>query len=218
MAIKAGFIGTLVAALLAAGSVAALATDGNATGPLFASSYAHERQGQIKAALADMTTVLQRDDGHYVATLRAGWLSYTAGDYTAAARYYQAAIKLAPEAIEPRLGLMLPLMALGQWSAAEAVGNEIVQRDPRSYLARSRLAYVYFSQGRYSLAEKTYDAVLDDYPSDLDMMLGLAWTQARQGRTGQASASFARVLALQPDNASAQKGLESLGTRSASSR
>jgi len=40
---------------------------------------------------------------------------------------------------------MLPLMAQGKWSDAEKVAKEILFLDPLSYMANSRLAYIYYN-------------------------------------------------------------------------
>lgn len=209
-ALRGGLVVTLAAALVVAASVGALATDAADAASLFAASLRQEQQGQPQAALAPIKTLLARDQGHYLATLRAGWLSYSAGLYDDAVRYYRQAASLEPRALEPRLGLMLPLMALGRWRDAEVVGKAIVTEDGRSYLARSRLSFIYFSQGRYALAESVYRAVLDDYPSDADMRLGLGWTHVRQNRGRDAEKAFRQVLEVQPENASARQGLTAL--------
>lgn len=201
-------LGLSAAALLIMGlTMTALAIDGPPVSTLLASSFAKERKGQTGKALADVRKALRADSDNYVANLRAGWLSYRKARYADAVTYYRKCARLAPRALEPKLGAMLPLMALERWTEAARLAKQILAEAPRDYLGRSRLAWIRFSQGRYSAAERLYAAVLADYPSDADMMLGLAWTYARQGRRSTARAMFARVLNLRAGNESAKKGL-----------
>ncbi|TNF38415.1 MAG: tetratricopeptide repeat protein [Deltaproteobacteria bacterium] len=188
----------------------AQAAEGNQVAERFASSFAHEAKGEIDEALNDVLVILRGDQKHYVATLRAGWLYYVGGRYADSVQMYEAAEALAPRALEPRLGLMLPLMAAKRWAKAEIVGRELLKLAPRDYTVRSRLAWIAFSQGRYKEAEELYAAVLADYPSDLEMMLGLAWTWLREGRKAEARGMFEQVLSIRSDNMQAKTGLQSL--------
>lgn len=177
---------------------------------LFASSFANETAGDIDRALNDVLRVVRIQPDHYVATLRAGWLYYLKGRYGDSVELYQKAVKLAQTATEPKLGLMLPLMAAGRWGEAEKVGELVLARAPRNYLAASRMAYIAFAQGRWKIAEQRYQEVLDDYPGDIEMMLGLAWTWAKQGRAADAKGLFQKVLTIRKDNVNARTGLDSL--------
>lgn len=201
---------SLLALTLFSGAAQATAAEGDQAAQRFASSFAHEAKGEIDQALNDVLVILRGDGKHYVATLRAGWLYYAGGRYADSVAMYEAAEKLAPRALEPRLGLMLPLMASERWSKAELVGKELLKLAPRDYTVRSRLAWIAFSQGRYKEAEKLYASVLDDYPSDLEMMLGLAWTWLREGRKADAKGMFEQVLSIRSDNVQAKTGLQSL--------
>ncbi len=177
---------------------------------LFESSFANEATGDTDRALNDTIKILRVDPDHYVATLRAGWLYYSKGRYGDAIDFYGKASKLAPKAIEPRLGIMLPMMAAERWGEARKIGEGILKAAPRNYLATSRLAFIAYSQGRFKDAENLYKDVLTDYPSDVDMMLGLGWTYVKQGRRPEAKAMFSAVLAIRKSNTSARAGLDAI--------
>ena len=182
--------------------------DNDRVAELFESSFAHEATGDVGRALNDVLLILRLDAAHYIGTLRAGWLYYSKGRYSDAVKMYDKASELAPKAIEPRLGVMLPLMAAKKWDRAEQVGTAILKGAPRNYLALSRLAYVAFSQGRYKIAAERYQAVLADHPSDLEMMLGLGWTFLKQGRKAEARKMFEMVLSIRRQNVNAKAGLQ----------
>lgn len=177
---------------------------------LFEASFANEVLAKYDLSLNDVLKILRMNPGHYIANLRAGWLSYLNGQHRESIAFYNKARALKPNAVEPLLGLMLPMMAARMWSEAEQAAQKILQKAPSDYLAGSRLAYIYFSQGKYGKAEAQYAKVLADYPSDVEMMLGLGWTCLRQGKKVEAKAAFEEVLKIRRKNANARAGLEAL--------
>lgn len=179
-------------------------------GVYFEESFTLEAAGNYEASLNAVLKVLRIDQKNYLASLRAGWLSYLRGDQTTAEKHYRKTIDLAPKAAEPRLGLLLPLIATNKWSDAEAVAQKILEIDEKNYTALSKLAYVLFQQGKYDKARAMYQKVLDGYPSDVEMKLGLGWTYQRLGKREEAKRSFQEVLEIYRTNASALLGLEFL--------
>ena len=174
----------------------------------FEASFNLENRGNYTEALNSVLIILRIDHRNYTAMLRAGWLSYLKGDYRNSIGYYRKAVLLEPEAIEPRLGLMLPLMASKNWSEAGAVARKILKFDTKNFLASSRMAYILFSQGRYGEAEKEYRKIISEYPADIEMKLGLGWTYLRMGHNRKAAGVFREVLLVRKNNASAQNGME----------
>jgi Tfp pilus assembly protein PilF len=177
---------------------------------LFELSSGHEYSGNIAGALNDILQILRVDPNHYVANYRTGYLYYLKGQYEDSIKYYKKASAIQSKAIEPLLGLMLPLTALKQWSKAEAIGGDVLKKAPLNYLAGSRLAFIYFSQGKYQKAEAQYKTVLESFPSEIEMMLGLAWTYQKEGRGAEAKKMFEDVLSISNNNANAIRGLKSL--------
>jgi tetratricopeptide (TPR) repeat protein len=188
--------------------VAALGSEREKIDKLFEESFVYEAQGKYTASLNSVLQILRLDHKNYVATLRAGWLSYLRGNYKESSYYYEKAVALAPHAIEPRLGLMLPLMAANKWKKTETVAQDIIKSDSKNYLANSRLAFILFSQKRYGDAAPQYRKVIDWYPSDIEMQLGLAWTFLRMGKKKEARRYFLKVLTVRRNNRSALDGME----------
>ena len=174
----------------------------------FYSSFTYEAQGNYAAALNSVLQVLQADTKNYTATLRAGWLAYMKGSFTGAVKYYKKAVALAPQAVEPKLGMTLPLMAAKKWKETVDALKAVLVVDSKNYTASSRLAYVYFSMGNYTAALKQYNLVLEWYPSDLDMKLGVAWSYLRMGNQVKAHQYFKEVLKVRMYNTNALSGIE----------
>ena len=174
----------------------------------FETSFSHESRGNYAEALNSVLRILRIDQRNYTAMLRAGWLGYLKGDYKNSVSYYRKAVLLEPEAVEPKLGLMLPLMASKEWDAAGDVAREILKFDEKNYLANSRLAYIFFSLDRYGEAEKQYRKIIAWYPSDIEMKIGLGWTLVRMDNKKEAAGIFRDVLTVRKNNTSAHDGME----------
>ncbi len=181
------------------------------TGEYFENSFKYESQGNYAAALNSVLLVLRMDRGNYTATLRAGWLNYLKKNYKDSIRYYKKTVALEPDAIEPKLGLMLPLMASKMWHYAETTARAVLAIDPKNYTGNSRLAYILFSQTRYGEAEKQYGKVLQWYPGDIEMKLGLAWSNLHIGRKEVSEKYFREVIQVRKSNTSALAGMETIG-------
>jgi tetratricopeptide (TPR) repeat protein len=182
---------------------------------LYRRSYALEGWGDVAGALAAMDQIGKHGASDYMFSLRRGWLAYLGGKHVEAVAEYQKAIALEPRALEPRLGVMLPLMALRRWKEAEKVGAEILAVAPGDFTAQSRLAYIHYTQDRFVEAEAWYRKALAGFPSNVEMRVGLGWSLLKQGRSKEARVEFERVLGVAPDYASAKEGLAASAPSSA---
>ncbi|RJR51768.1 MAG: hypothetical protein C4576_03190 [Desulfobacteraceae bacterium] len=179
-------------------------------GVYFEDSFSQEATAKYDASLNSVLKILRIDQKNYLAALRAGWLSYLKGDLDSAEKYYRKTIDLAPGAVEPRLGLLLPLIAGGKWSEAETAARAALKIDEKNYTATSKLAYVLFQQEKHEEAKAAYRSVLDNYPSNVEMKLGLAWTLQRLGKKEEARRHFQEILEIYRSNQSALQGMEAL--------
>mgnify|MGYP001015530748 CR=1 FL=1 len=138
----------VVAGILAGVAAPATALPATAIPELYRQSYAAEARQDYDGALALMERIRAAGNDDYVSRLRSAWLFYLAGRYADAIVGYRRAIDLEPEAVEPRLGLMLPLMAARKWTEARAVGVEVLDRAPGDFTAQSRMAYIHYQMGQ----------------------------------------------------------------------
>lgn len=169
-------------------------------------SYDQEARGAFVEALASMDQLPSADKATYTWQLRRGWLLYLQGRYDDATTAYERAVTLAPKAVEPLLGEMLPLLAARRWADAERVGRKVLALDPKSAIGRMRTGLALHNLGRYADAEAMYRSVLEDWPSDVDARAGLGWAQLKLGRIDEARKAFDAVLGVAPRHASAQAG------------
>ncbi len=194
----------IIAACLPLSRVAA---QNDRTGALYRDSYTLEGKKDYVAALARVREARTAGGSAYFAALRSGWLQYMQGDFAASVASYTEAVASEPKAVEPKLGLTLPLMAQRNWRELERACTAVLAIDPHNATALSRLGVAQYNAGNFSGAEATYRRLTDDYPSDTDYKTGLGWALQRQGKKGEARPWFEAVLSVSPDNANAKAGL-----------
>ena len=174
---------------------------------LYKESYALEASRDYVAAIARVREASKAGSDSYFANVRLGWLTYLAGDFAESVARYTDAISAAPTAIEPKLGLTLPLLAAGKWRELERACREALAVDTQNVTALGRLAMSYYSLGNFGDAATTYRRLADSYPATLDYKTGLGWALLKLGRSADARAQFEAVLAVSPDNTSAKQGM-----------
>ncbi len=174
----------------------------------FATSYAQEKEGNINKAIEPLLAVY--DENSYEINLRLGWLKYSAGLFSESLPYYQKCVKLKPLSIEARLGLVNPAAAMGNWTMVENQYLKILELDPQNSLVNYRLGLIYYGRENYELAKKYFTKVVNHYPFDYDSVIMLAWTNLKLGKTREAKVLFQKALLYNPEDASAQQGLDDL--------
>ena len=168
-------------------------------------SYEAEAKQDYEAAIQALA--IPAAANHYISQLRLGWLGYCNKNYPESISHYNQAVQLAPFALEPLLGLMLPQMAAGKNDDAFRTAQTILRRDPNNYTALSRTAWLLYLRRDYSQAALTYRKLVALYPTDTEMLLGLGYALKMAGERTEATQQFRTVLMLSPDNSRALEGL-----------
>jgi tetratricopeptide (TPR) repeat protein len=176
-------------------------------------SYDSEAAGKLREALGALEQLPPGRKDSYLGWARRGWLLYRLGQHADSVESYKKAIAHAPRAVEPRLGILLPQLALHRWTDAELMAKEVLRMDPASYLATLRLAFAYYNLQRYPESAALYQKLRDLYPSDTDVRSGLSWALLKAGRNQEAAREFRDLLAISPRLVTAQEGLKLTGVR-----
>ena len=172
----------------------------------FAKSYTHEKNGDFSAAMDELKKVL--DESSYEINLRLGWLNYNAGLFDESIIFYTSAQKLKPYSEEARFGLILPKAALGRWDEVIELYNKILEINPNNTVALYRLGLVYYGRKEYNKAQPLFKKVVDLYPFGYDGLLMLAWNSYFLGKNNDAKILFNKVKLYNPNDASANEGLQ----------
>lgn len=175
----------------------------------FSDSYTQEALGLYTEAI-DALQAVYADDS-YELNLRLGWLYYLQGDYPRAQSYYRRAKSLLPYAVEPKLGYLLPTVALGNWTEVEKTAEEILRIDPNNPMAHFRIGQAAYNRQDYENAYKHVEKVVNLYPFDYDSVVLFAWINYQSGNRSRAYTLFQKALLIYPGSESAAEGLKLSG-------
>ena len=171
-------------------------------------SYTREAAGDYQGAFTALGTVRRGQAQEYLLQLRSGWLLYCLGHYQAAVIAYKAAILVAPQSTEAKLGLILPLIASGTWDEVERVSHLVLRNDPNNFTANRWLAEASLAQSHPREASDVAERLSERFPADPTIMELLARSRsARLDRTG-AREAYQRLLLLSPSNVAALAALK----------
>lgn len=172
----------------------------------FGKSYELETNGDFSAAMDPLKKVY--DETSYEMNLRLGWLNYNAGLFDESVIFYNKAQALKPFSEEARFGLIMPKAALGRWNEVIAIYDKILEINPNNTVAMYRLGLVYYGRKDYNKAYPLFKKVVDLYPFGYDGLLMLGWTSYFLGNYNQAKVLFNKVKLFNPNDASANEGLQ----------
>ncbi len=167
-------------------------------------SYNYEKLQDYENAIKVIMPVYKEYPNGYTLNLRLGWLYYLNKNYANAIFYYDNAIKIAPGAVEPKLGNLLPLLAQERYSEAEGVASQILLIDYYNYYGNLRLAFSLRMEGKFSLAEKVVNKMLVLYPIDVSFLTEKALLYVAQKDMDSAKKLFSDIIILDPENVTAK--------------
>jgi tetratricopeptide (TPR) repeat protein len=136
----------------------------------------------------------------YLTELRTGWAEYQKGNHTNSLAHYRAALAAQPRSLEPKLGLLLPLLADRQFVAAEGLAREILRDNKTHYLAHLRLATALRLQNKLRAADAVLVRALELYPSDTGLLYERGLVKRAQNQLAAARYYFGQAELLDPDN------------------
>ena len=174
----------------------------------FSKSYEQANGGEYSSAIETLKKVYNSDS--YEINLRLGWLNYNAGLYTESASYYRKAVELMPYSVEAKLGLVLPVYAMGNLTEVINVYYDILKIDKMNYTANYRLGAIYYGRENYTKAYTFFEKVLNMYPFDYDALNMFAWTNLKLEKLREAKVLFQKALLYKPTDESAKLGLENI--------
>lgn len=171
-------------------------------------SVALEKNSDFVGALAKMVDFAQAGGDLYLTEIRCGWLSYSAKDYKAAARHYEAAAQSNTNALTPLLGTLNSYKALNETTRAEKTAEAVLLRDPANYTALQLLGNGALDRRDYRRSAQCYEAILKNYPEDTAALSGEAWSMLYLAKKREASIAFQLLLTLSPSYPYAQQGYD----------
>jgi tetratricopeptide (TPR) repeat protein len=167
-------------------------------------SYGYERTEDYMNSIRALSGVFEAYPEGYTVNLRMAWLYYLNGNYANAMVHYDTAMRVAPYALEPKLGALLPLLAQERYAEVESQAYQIVSVDYYNYYGNLRLAVALRMQGKLAQARQVVVKMLTSYPTDTLYLTQLGFIAVAEGDEDAARTTFNDVLVLDPESPEAK--------------
>lgn len=174
----------------------------------FSNSYTKEYNYDYQGAIQDIENI--HTDDNYFTSIRLGWLNYLNKDFDKALSYYQQALHLNKNSIEPLYGLANVYSWQQNWTLLNQTYEQVLKIYPNDTSTMYRLALNYYSAKKYEQAEKLLKDVLNFYPFDYDSNLLMGGTKLSLGKITQAKKHYQIALLANPESEIAKEMLEGL--------
>jgi len=168
-------------------------------------SYQYEQSQNYDDAIRALMPIYNGAPNAYTLNLRIGWLHYLSGHYNNSLTHYEKAAKTAPDAIEPILGQLLPLLAQQRYEEVEQYANKILRQDKYNYYANLRLIIAQRLQNKLDTAQRNTQKMRTLYPSDVIFIEQDALIYEQKKEYEGAAALYWDLLILDPESLNAKR-------------
>lgn len=158
-----------------------------------------EESNQDYTAALDSVMAFKNAGGEtYLASVRAGWLSYLKQDYVKAIQYYTTAAKQEPRAITPHLGMMNVYQAQMKPEDVLREAREVLKIDQFHRSTLLIAGEILFNQQEYRKAEVYFERAYKLMPEEPIGMSWFGWSQINQGQAKLAAPVFEKLMEINP--------------------
>jgi len=173
----------------------------------FKRSLQYEQSQNYKDAIRALVPIYKKNKKLYTVNLRIGWLFYLSGNYANSIKHYNKAVNIAPDAVEPLLGKLLPLLVQQNYDAVELTAYKILRKDSHNYYANLRLIIALRLQKKFDLAQSAVQKMRVFYPGDIAFIEQEALVYEQSGSFDKATELYGNLLNLDPENLAAKRYL-----------
>ncbi len=131
--------------------------------------------------------------------LTQAYRAYRIGDYAAARRGYEAALRVQPDQRDALLGLAAIESRYGRIERAHRIYAQVLKRNPRDPIASAALFNLHNLDGRYA-AESQIKLLLDQYPNSPGLHFSLGNFYARGSHWPEAQQAYFSAFSADKDN------------------
>jgi len=174
-------------------------------------SYQLEARGKYEQAEKVLAPLLDKGSSNELAMLRTGWLKYLQGSYNNAIESYKQTLKLNPDSIDARNGIILPLLAQQRWREATLYAMQVIKESRWNYVAHLRLILAEAGQRKWATLAKHARELTSRYPTDATILVHLARAEAWLGNDKAAKVAYEKVLERVPAHLEAKWYLKKSG-------
>lgn len=177
---------------------------------LFLRNMVHQSEGNMQAAINDLMVAVSSDPNYYEAQNMLGLLkSYNKDDI--AIDFYNNAIRLRPNLIEPRYNLGYYYQSTGRGNKAIEQYKYILQKiDSTALDPMFNIGFIYQEMGEFEESLKFYKLASLLYPDEARIFYQLGRSYENLRNKEQAIKNYQRAVAIEPDMEIAFEALEKL--------
>jgi len=162
-------------------------------------SLTEESNNDYTAALDSVLAFKNAGGETYLASVRAGWLSYLKQDYTKAIQYYTTAAKQEPRAITPHLGMMNVYQAQMKPDDVLRAAREVLKIDQFHRSTLLLAGEILYNQQDFRKAEVFFERAYKLMPEEPIGMSWFGWSQISQGQARLAAPVFEMLMEINPE-------------------
>jgi len=166
----------------------------------------YKETGDTARAIYHFQTAIETDPTDYASTLYIANL-LAAQKNKLALSYFDAAIKLKPQSIEPYFAKGVFLQQSANYASAMVVYKKVITLDPTNFLAFYNVGYINYESGYLQSAMENWDITLKLNPTYAKawFMKGLLYEESKDKKN--ALKHYKEALALDPQNSLYQESL-----------
>ncbi len=155
-----------------------------------------ETSGDYNAAMASVLEFKSAGGETYLASVRAGWLSYLAKEYEKAIVFYTAAAKQEPRAMTPHLGMVNVYQAQNKTEDVLRVARAGIAIDQFNRPLLLIAGEILYNQKDYRKAETYFERAHKLQPEEPIALSWLGWSQIMQNQVKLAAPMFERLMQI----------------------
>lgn len=174
-------------------------------------SYNAETAKNYTRALQIMEEISAKDPDDAFYTLRIGWLQYLLGRYNDSIKNYTKSNTLAVS-LDAQTGILNCHLALGKWSEAKALADQILKSHPQNVIIMGKAAYAAYMLQNYRATADYYLAILKISPWDMESLGYLVNNLYLAKDVENAKKHFARLKKYYPDSSMVKEYNKLLGS------
>lgn len=166
-----------------------------------------EQRGDLKAARAAWSQLLERDPENTQAAWRLAVVTDRLGHFDKSEPHYRQAVKSDPRNVELLCDYGYSLYLQQRWAESARLLERAAELEPENARVQNNLGLLYANTERHQKAAMAFrraGCTVEESRSNLGLVA------AMNGRTEEARQMFKRVLEENPESATAAQGLEAL--------
>ena len=157
-------------------------------------SYLLEAKAKYQQAEDKMQQLANKDGRNEFVQLRLAWLNYLQANYNDSKDYYKKALRINPNSLDARLGIVKPLLAQQRWLEAEKYNTKVLKNAPLNITANLNQFAIDEHNKQWNKLKKHTSYFVSRFPSNTSALVYLARSYAWLKNKSKAKKVYNQVL------------------------